>query len=79
MPIKFPSYIGKAKDDNSDTLIYKIEFRKIGRTNWIELKEKHEGLNFEWNSKTLEDGRYEVRITASDERSNTTATTLTRR
>ncbi len=67
----------KAKDDNGDKLIYKIDFRKIARTNWIELKDELEATSFEWDGKTIEDGRYEVRITASDERSNTTSTKLT--
>jgi hypothetical protein len=66
----------KAKDDNGDKLIYKIDYRKIGRANWIELKDEVEPANFEWDGKTVEDGRYEVRITASDKRSNTTATKL---
>ncbi|MHC4482296.1 MAG: hypothetical protein ACYSW4_01980 [Planctomycetota bacterium] len=67
----------KAKDRNDDKLVYKIDFRKVGRTNWIELKDELEAGSFEWNGKTVEDGRYEVRITASDERSNTTTTKLT--
>jgi hypothetical protein len=67
----------KTKDDNGDKLIYKIDFRKIGRTNWVELKDELEAASFEWDGKTIEDGRYEVRITASDERSNTTSTKLT--
>ena len=67
----------KATDDNNDKLIYKIDFRKIPRTNWIELKEDIEADNFEWDGRTVEDGRYEVRVTASDERDNTTATKLT--
>jgi hypothetical protein len=67
----------KAKDDNSDKLIYKIEFRKVGRTNWVELKDQLEADSFEWDGKTVEDGRYEVRVTASDERANTSATKLT--
>jgi hypothetical protein len=67
----------KAKDDNGDQLIYKIDFRKVGRTNWIELKDELTADNFEWDGKTVEDGRYEVRVTTSDERSNTTTTKLT--
>ncbi|MHC4692461.1 MAG: hypothetical protein ACYS67_06955 [Planctomycetota bacterium] len=67
----------KAEDDNGDKLIYKIDFRKIGRTNWIELKDELETATFEWDGKTVEDGRYEVRVTASDERSNNSATKLT--
>jgi outer membrane protein assembly factor BamB len=67
----------KSKDDNDDNLIYKIDFRKLGRTNWIELEDELEANFFEWDSKTVEDGRYEIRITASDERSNSTTTKLT--
>ncbi|MHC4572594.1 MAG: hypothetical protein ACYS76_00435 [Planctomycetota bacterium] len=67
----------KAKDENKDKLIYTIDFRKVGRTNWIELKDELEADTFEWDGRTVEDGRYEVRITASDERSNTTTTKLT--
>jgi outer membrane protein assembly factor BamB len=67
----------KAKDDNGDKLIYKIDFRKVGRENWIELKKELETDSFEWDGRTVEDGRYEVRVTASDERSNTTTTKLT--
>jgi hypothetical protein len=65
------------KDDNSDKLIYTIEIRKIDGKSWIELEEDHEAASFDWDGKTVEDGRYEIRITASDERSNTTSTALT--
>ena len=67
----------RAKDDNSDKMIYTIDMRKLDRANWIELKEKLEAANFDWDGKTVEDGRYEIRVTASDERSNTTSTKLT--
>jgi len=66
-----------AKDDNGDKLIYKIDFRKLGRTNWIELKDKLEASSFDWDAKTVEDGRYEIRVTASDESSNSASTKLT--
>jgi outer membrane protein assembly factor BamB len=66
----------KAADDNADTLIYKIEFRKLGRAGWIELKDEFAKTKFEWDTKTIEDGRYEIRVTAGDERSNTTTTKL---
>jgi hypothetical protein len=67
----------KTKDENDDKLIYKIDFRKVGRTSWIEIKNEVETPSFEWDSKTVEDGRYEIRVTASDERSNTAETRLT--
>jgi hypothetical protein len=69
------SYV--TKDENDDKLVYKIDFRKLGRVNWIELKDELEASSFEWDGKTVEDGRYEVRITASDARSNTTLTQQT--
>jgi hypothetical protein len=69
------SYV--TKDDNGDKLVYKIDFRKIGRTNWIELKDELAAASYEWDGKTAEDGRYEIRITASDEKSNTALTKLT--
>jgi hypothetical protein len=65
-----------AKDDNGDKLIYKIDFRRVGRTGWIEAAHDVETGNYEWDGKTVEDGRYEIRITASDERSNTPETKL---
>ena len=67
----------RTTDDNEDKLTYKIDFRKIGWTGWIELKEDLEANNYEWDGRTVEDGRYEIRITASDEKSNTSSTTLT--
>ncbi|MBW8000674.1 MAG: hypothetical protein FVQ80_01455 [Planctomycetes bacterium] len=66
----------KAEDDNADKLIYKIDFRKAGRENWIELKDELEESSFEWDGRMVEDGRYEVMVTASDERSNSPGTQM---
>lgn len=67
----------KTKDDNEDSLVYTIDFRKLGRTSWIQLVEDHEEDSYGWDSRTVEDGRYEVRVVASDHRSNTPDTALT--
>ncbi len=67
----------KAEDENEDQLVYKIDFRKQGWQNWIQMKDKITDSDFEWDARTVEDGRYEIRITASDERGNTTAQALT--
>jgi len=67
----------KAADQNEDKLIYQIDFRKVGRSHWVELEDQTEEETFEWDGRTVEDGRYEVRVVASDERGNTTATKLT--
>jgi hypothetical protein len=67
----------KAKDDNGDKLVYKIDMRRLGWGTWIEVKNKLEAENFEWDGRTVEDGRYEIRVTVSDERDNSPATKLT--
>jgi len=66
----------KAEDENEDKLVYKLYFRRLGRTTWIEMKDEVEAENFEWDSKTVEDGRYEIRVVVDDARSNTPATKL---
>jgi outer membrane protein assembly factor BamB len=66
-----------AKDDNKDQLEYTLEFRRAGRTGWIPLKDELDKPKFEWDGRTVEDGRYEVRVTANDRKSNTPETTLT--
>ena len=66
-----------AKDDNSDELIFKIDLRQTGRTNWIQIKDDVDKPVFEWDAKTVEDGRYEIRVTANDRKSNSPETKLT--
>ena len=66
----------KATDDNGDKLTYKIDFRKLGRTGWIELEDDLDKPTFEWDGKTVEDGRYEIRVTANDAKSNSSLTTM---
>jgi len=67
----------KASDENDDKIVYRLDFRRIGRTNWIKIKDEVEADTFEWDSKTVEDGRDEIRVTADDVRSNTGATKRT--
>jgi hypothetical protein len=66
-----------ATDENNDKLLYTIDIRKIGRTNWIKLKDNLEANNYEWDCRTVEDARYEIRVTADDSKSNSTTTSLT--
>lgn len=66
----------KAKDDNKDKLLYDIDFRKLGRKKWIELEDDTKETRFEWNTNTVEDGKYEIMVTADDKLSNTQTTKL---
>ncbi|MFA5423487.1 MAG: hypothetical protein WC374_06470 [Phycisphaerae bacterium] len=65
-----------AQDDNSDTLVYTIDFRRLGRQGWIELEKDIGESTYEWDGRTVEDGRYEIRVTANDGRSNSVEKTL---
>lgn len=66
-----------AQDINRDELMFNIEFRRVGRQGWILLKDDWNQPKFDWDSRTVEDGRYEVRVTADDRKGNCPATALT--
>lgn len=66
-----------ASDGNNDTLEFSLEFRKLGRTVWIPLTDELDKNRYEWDSRTVEDGRYEIRVTADDYKSNSATTALT--
>jgi len=67
----------QAEDANDDTLIYTVQFRQADWGVWIEAADELEETNFEWNTKTVPDGKYEIRVTASDIRDNCPDTALT--
>ncbi|MDH7599374.1 MAG: hypothetical protein QHH07_07035 [Sedimentisphaerales bacterium] len=67
----------KARDANDDKLTYSIYLRRLGRGQWILLKDNHDEDTYEWDGRTVEDGRYEIRVVASDIRSNSPGTALT--
>ncbi len=60
----------QARDENNDRLIYRVEIRAAGETAWRELAKDYAGAVYTWDSQALPDGEYQVRITASDRRSN---------
>lgn len=55
-----------ASDPNGDPLRYQIAFREIGTREWIEIEEKLDQPKYVWDTRTVGDGIYELRITASD-------------
>ncbi|MGH9697803.1 MAG: hypothetical protein ACRD5Z_26925, partial [Bryobacteraceae bacterium] len=65
-----------ALDANGDALIYKVEIRGEPESLWRALKEKvHEGY-LSFDSSAFPDGKYAIRVTASDAPSNTPSTAL---
>ncbi len=67
----------RAEDANRDALLYAFEFRKAGGQRWVLLKDKLDQPKYDWDTRTVEDGRYEIRITASDRQANSPQTALT--
>jgi hypothetical protein len=59
-----------AGDDNGDSLIFKVEIRGVNETDWKLLKDKVRERYYSWDSTAFPDGRYVMRVTASDAPSN---------
>jgi len=66
-----------ATDENGDTLTFKIEIRGEHETAWKPLHENLRERYYSWDSTAYPDGKYRVRVTASDAPSNTPEQTLT--
>ncbi len=67
----------KAEDPNKDTMEFEVYYRKVGDTRWIQMaKEVKEQLKI-WDTRTVEDGRYEIRVVAKDSPSNPSGTDAT--
>jgi hypothetical protein len=60
----------EASDPNNDALLYSLSFRRTPGGEWIPLKDHLTDPQFEWDTRTVADGRYEVKVTASDANAN---------
>jgi hypothetical protein len=60
----------KASDANGDSLEYKVEIRGSEEREWKLLKEKVKEARLSWDGSGLADGRYRLRVTASDDLDN---------
>lgn len=59
----------EASDANEDELRYAVYARQLGRS-WVTLAEDLTETNFTWSARQTADGLYEVKVVASDARSN---------
>jgi len=60
----------EASDPNADAMVYSVFFRQGSRSPWILLKDKLKEATFEWDTRSVADGRYEIRVVASDAAAN---------
>ncbi|MFB3893773.1 MAG: Ig-like domain-containing protein [Phycisphaerae bacterium] len=60
----------RASDPNGDQLIYSVFFRQAGATNWIKIADKLTEGQYSWDTRTVGDGEYELKVVASDSPSN---------
>jgi hypothetical protein len=63
----------KVENEDKDELRYRLQYRLVGTTTWYDMlkpKEKLTSTSYTWNTGDLPEGRYRVRVTASDEFAN---------
>ncbi|MBI1335487.1 MAG: hypothetical protein GC164_00830 [Phycisphaera sp.] len=60
----------EAADPNTDTLTYTLAYRAAGSNVWLPIKDQIAENTFEWQTLRVPDGRYCVRVTASDSPDN---------
>lgn len=65
-----------AQDDNGDAMLYRVEIRGVNETQWKLLREKIRDKYISWDSTAFPDGKYVLRVAASDAPSNPPAQAL---
>lgn len=66
-----------AQDPDGDVLVFRVFYRPANGTHWVALTPDPVPLNqFQWNTEGVPDGKYVLRVSASDERSNLKEETL---
>ena len=60
----------EAVDPSNDTLEYTLFYRQGTTGPWVQLAEKLKETNYTWDTRAASDGRYQVRVVASDAKSN---------
>ena len=66
-----------AHDDNGDDLMFAVWYRGVGEANWRLLKDKISEKAYSFDSALLPDGKYELKVVASDAPVHTDAEALT--
>ena len=70
------TFVWRAQDDNRDELIYDVFYRREGETAWKPLKRALTDEIAVWDTASVPNGRYVIRVVASDAPSNAPSTAL---
>ena len=63
----------KVDNPDKDEMRYRLQYRLVGTGTWYDLTRRDEVVtkeSYDWDTSTLPEGRYRVRVSASDELSN---------
>ena len=60
------TFVWKAEDPNDDRLVYDVAFRREGETTWRPLKKQTWDALLTWDTSSVPDGTYTIRVSASD-------------
>ena len=67
----------KAEDPNGDNLLYEVSYRRMNDTRWRLLRKGLTDAVLAWDTSTVPNGRYVIRVTVSDSPSNPESLALT--
>lgn len=71
------TFVWRAEDDNRDDLTYDVLYRREGETSWKPLKRGVLDAILVWDTTSVPNGSYLLRVVASDAPSNSPSTALT--
>ena len=71
------TFTWRAQDENRDELVYDVFYRREGETSWKALKRALADEIVVWDTLSVPNGRYVIRVVASDAPSNAPSTALT--
>jgi hypothetical protein len=70
------AFMWRAEDGNDDRLVYDLHFRRVGETQWRPFRLATLDELAVWDTTSVADGSYVLRVTASDRLSNVPAAAL---
>jgi Bacterial Ig-like domain (group 3) len=67
---RIQTIVWDATDPNEDPLVYTLYYRTAASAPWILLKNKLHDATYEWDTRSVPDGRYQIKVVASDAAAN---------